>query len=85
MTLKEIIIHLATKLKKKGFTPFYWCHETISIQELYEYVEGHPDIASYSLNATKAEYASLLGSKVNNPYVTINAVLNDPDGNGDTI
>ena len=85
MTLKEIITHLTTELEKKGFMPFYWVHDRITTQELYNYVEGHPEIASYSLNATDTEYASILASKVNNPYATINAVINDPDGDGDTI
>ena len=83
MTLKEIITHLATELEKNGFTP-PWVPPKVKVskQELYRYIEGHPDIASYSLNATDAEYAFILGSKVKNPYVTINAVINDPDGKG---
>jgi hypothetical protein len=85
MTLKQIITHLATKLKKKGFMPFYWVHDRITMQELYNYIEGHPEIASYSLNADDEEYAYILGSEVKNPHATINAVINDPDGNGGTI
>ena len=85
MTLKQIITHLAIELKKKGFIPFYCVHDRITTQELYNYVEGHPEIAGFSINAGPEEYASILASKVNNPYVTINAVINDPDGDGDTI
>jgi hypothetical protein len=84
MTLKQIIIHLTTELKKNGFVPA-WVTGTPSKQELHRYVEGHPEIASYSMNATDAEYAFILGSEIKNPHVTINAVINDPDGNGGTI
>ncbi len=87
MTLKQIITHLATELKKKDFKPYYWTIRggTPSKKEMYNYVEGHPEIAGFSINAGLEEYASILASKVKNPHVTINAVLNDPDGNGDTI
>jgi len=80
MTLKEIIIHLTTELKSKGFVPS-WVTGTPSKQELHRYVEGHPEIASYSLNATDAEYAFILDSEVKNPHATINAVINDPHAN----
>jgi hypothetical protein len=81
MTLKEIITYLAIELDRKGFTP-PWVPPKVKVSklELYRYIEGHPEIASYSLNADDAEYASILASKVTNPYITINAVLNDPDG-----
>jgi|21_taG_2_1085346.scaffolds.fasta_scaffold02730_11 hypothetical protein len=84
MNLTEVIHHIAEELEKTGFKPA-WVTETPSQEELYRYVESHPEIASYSMNATDAEYASILGTEVKNPHVTINAVINDPHGNEDTI
>ena len=84
MNLTEVIHHIAEELEKTGFKPA-WVTGTPSRQELYHYVESHPEIASYSMNATDAEYASILGSEVKLPHLTINRVLNDPHGNGDTI
>ena len=84
MNLTEVIYHIAEELEKTGFKPT-WVTGTPSRQELYRYVEGHPEIASYSMNAGPEEYASILGSEIKNPHVTINAVINDPHGNGDTI
>ena len=86
MTLKEIITHVTTELEKTGFTPpWVPAKVKVSTQELYNYVEGHPELAGLSINASNEEYASILGKEVNNPYLTINAILNDPHGNGDTI
>ena len=84
MTLKEIITHITTELEKTGFAPA-WVTGTPSTEELYRYVEGHPEIAGFSMNADDEEYMYILSSEINNPHVTINAVINDPHGNGDTI